>query len=207
MAIQRDYILRLIEMMGEFFRRLAEIADEWERGRELNDACRDQCGLSLDAAMTLSDETLMGLLPPRALLTLSEITYLKAKSIAMDEIEREQLYLRTLRLLASLHEEETLCEARGMRLRELMDACAEQMEAADYLSCARFFLSGVRLEDCEDAVFMAVELKSDPSFCIQQGKEIFQEMLHLPESVLLPGGMTRDDVKSAMDDLEAWGKA
>lgn len=207
MAIQRDYVLRLIEMMGEFFRRLAQITDEWEKGRELNESCRDQCGLSLDAAIALSDDTLMGLLPPRALLTLSELFYLKAKSIAMDEMERDQLYLRTLRLLSSLYEEETLCEARCLRLRELMDHCCDAMMTEDYLSCARFYLAGGYLTDCEDAVFMAVELTRDPDFCIQQGREMLASMLLLPESTMISGGMNRDDVMQAIEDLEAWGKA
>ena len=51
MAFQRDYVLRLIERMGEFFRRLCEMADDAEKKKKLDSACRDQCGLSLDAAL------------------------------------------------------------------------------------------------------------------------------------------------------------
>ena len=204
MAFQKDYVLRLIEMMGDFLRRLKMIGQEWQRDMEINMLCRDQCGLSLDAAEGLSEETLMELLPPRGLLTLSELMYLRAEAVAMDELARQRLYLRTLRLLSSLHEEETLCEERGVRLRKLMDLCGEEMEISDYLSCARFFLSGERLTDCEDAIFMAVELAREPGDVIREGRGLLMAMLQLPDSALILAGMPRQDVIRAIEDLEAW---
>ena len=53
---QRDYILRMIEMMGDLMRRVKELMDELARMRLLEEACRRQCGLPLSALETLSTE-------------------------------------------------------------------------------------------------------------------------------------------------------
>lgn len=207
MAFQRDYVLRMIEMMGDLLRRLKMLGTDFLRQMELDAACRDQCGLPLDAAADLSRDTLAELLPPRALFVLSELLYLKLSSTAMDADAEMQMKMHILRILSSLHEEETLCEERGRRLRELMDDCDDEMTPEDYLNCARFFLAGEHLTDCEDAVFMAVEIALDKKAPIRQGKEMLQQMLHLPETTLIPGGMTREEIRTAIDDLETWEKA
>ena len=46
---QRDYILRMIEMMGDLMRRVKELMDELARMRLLEEVCRRQCGLPLSA--------------------------------------------------------------------------------------------------------------------------------------------------------------
>lgn len=204
MAFQRDYVLRLIEMMGEFFRRLKKITRGAERHLALNIACREQCGMSLDAALALSDETLEQLLPPRGLLILSELLYLRARTMDLHPMDRDGVLLRTLRLLSSLYAEEALCAERSPRLKELMQACAADLTEEDYLRCARFFLAGDYLEDCEDAIFNGLELARDPADAIAQGKEMLESMLLLPDSTLIPAGMPREDVFSALNDLEAW---
>lgn len=207
MAFQRDYVLRMIEMMGDLLRRLKHLGTDLLRRVELDDACRDQCGMPLDVAAELSRETLMELLPPRALFMLSELMYLRLSTTEMDEETRLRWKLHILRLLSALHEEETLCEERGGRLRELMDECSDEMLPEDYLNCARFFLAGEHLTDCEDAIFMAVEMARDKQACILQGKEMLQIILHLPDTTLIPGGMNRDEILAAIEDLETWEKA
>lgn len=207
MAFQRDYVLRMIEMMGELFRRLGDLMDEKERIRALDAVCRDQCGLSLDAALALREETITALLPPRGLLSLSELSYLQAQCTARDEERRQALLLRTLRLLCSLYGEEVLCVERSLRLRELMDACADALSAEDYLGCARFFIAGEHFDYAEDAIFLAVEAARDRHVCVLQGVALLRGLLLLSDSVLTPGGLPREDVLRAIDDLEAWEKA
>lgn len=207
MAFQRDYVLRWIELMGEFFRRLYQLTNEKERDAALNAACRDQCGLSLDSAMALSPDSLIELLPPQALLAVSEFLYMRAKVVVKDMALKDRLLLRSLRLLSALHEEETLCCERSLRLKELMDDCGEQMTPEDYLACARFFLSGEKYMYCEDAIFIAVEEAREKEDIILQGTEMLNKMLALPEGALLSGGMTRQEILESIDDLEAWRKA
>jgi len=207
MAFQRDYVLRLIEMMGEFFRRLYQLSNEMDREKELDAACRDQCGLSLESVLVLSKDTLIELLPPRALLMASELMYIRASVVTVDEEKRSDHLFRSLQLLAALDEEETLCVERAMRLKELMDACAQRLSPEDYMACARFFLAGEKYDHCEDAIFLAIEEAREKAKLIIQGREMLNDMLLLPENALLSGGMTRQEVMEAIEDLEAWEKS
>ena len=47
MDFERDYILRLIHMLGDLMRRLAERMDDRERGRMLDEAAHRHCGMGL----------------------------------------------------------------------------------------------------------------------------------------------------------------
>lgn len=203
MAFQRDYVLRLIERMGEFFRRLSEMADDAEKKKKLDSACRDQCGLSLDAALKLNEETLSRLLPPQGVMMLSEMAYLRAK-LEKDEEKESAFHLLTIRLLSSLYKEEVLCAVRANRLRELMDACAPLLSPDDYMRCARFFMAGEYYAHGEDAVFLAVESAEAPGEYIEEGISLFSQLLSLPEHALTLGGLPSEDVKAAINDLKTW---
>ena len=206
MAFQRDYVLRLIEMMGEFFRRLGDMLDEKEQARALDDACREQCGFSMEAACSLSMETIEDLLPPQGILILSELTYMRARIIARDEEKKGALFLRALRLLSALSGEEALCVERSARLKELMDACQDDLTAEDYLRCARFFMAGEHFDHGEDALFLAVEAAEDKHYYVLQGRALLRALLLLPDGTLTPGGLPRAEVLRAIDDLEMWEK-
>ena len=72
---QRDYILRMIEMMGDLMRRVKELMDELAQMRLLDGASRKRCGLPLSALETLSAESLTELLSPAPRLFASELIY------------------------------------------------------------------------------------------------------------------------------------
>ena len=207
MAITHDYVMRLIEMMGEFFRRLADMASEQMQARALDEMCRDQCGLSMEAALALSEDTVESLLPPQGLFILSELTYIRAKVMVRAGEEQDRMFLRSLRLLCMLREEEPMCLARCVRLKELMDACEDLLTPEDYLRCAAFYLAGEHFDFGEDAIFLAVEGAEAPGEYAAKGRELLRGLLALPDSTLTPGGLPRADVRRAIDDLEAWGTA
>ncbi len=207
MAFQQDYVLRMIEMMGEMLRRLNRILDTRERARALDDVCREQCGLPLRSAFSLSEESLCALLPEQMLFSLSEITYLQAKIIS-DEAEKQGHYLRALRLLVLFSGDESVCRARQMRLKEIMARCGDMLEAADYLACARFFAAAGEYAACEDAVFLGAETEAGNDGAYRaQGRAILAGLLSLPDEGLLLGGLPRNEVYQAMNDLEKWEKA
>ena len=207
MAFQRDYVLRLIEMMGELFRRLGDLIDEKEQVELLDQACREQCGFSLEAACALSEQTVEELLPPQGVLMLSELTYAHAMVLAREGEKKQTLLLRTLRLLSSLYEEEVLCNERSQRLYELMEACEDDLTADDYLRCARFFMAGEHFDHGEDALFLAMDVADDPGYYALQGLALLKSLLLLPDSTLTPGGLPRADVERAIEDLKSWRRA
>ncbi len=154
---QRDYILRMIEMMGNLARRVAELMDQLEYLHQLDDESRLNCGLPLKALEELSEESLMDMLGPEPRLYASEILYLRAIEPNTYWDQKARLMLKSLRLLASLTEESLLCELRSPRLKELKQAVLSMMTVDDLLAVAGFFAEGGSFDEMEDALFQAVE--------------------------------------------------
>lgn len=93
---QRDYILRMIEMMGDLMRRVKELMDELAQMRLLEEVCRRQCGLPLSALETLSTESLTEMLSPTPRLFASELLYLRATASPARWEEGRMLRLKSL---------------------------------------------------------------------------------------------------------------
>ena len=201
MIVQKDYVLRMIEMMGEFFRRLGDMLDEKERLSALNAACREYCGMTLEAARGLDLASIGELLTPKAVFVLSEIFYLEARVRRVSDEEKAEMMLPAARLLASLSEESELCALRAVRLKEMLSACAELLTSDDYIAAARFFSAGEHFDFAEDAVFLAAECARDVPYFVLQGRAVLAQMLTLPDSTLTAGGLPRGDVARALDDL------
>ena len=163
--------------------------------------------LGLSVALALIVSYLESLLPPLGIFTLGELIYIRAQVMARAGEEKDALLLRALRLMCMVGGEEPLCVARCARLRELMDQCADQLTAEDYIRCARFFMAGEHFDDGEDAIFLAVEEAEEPDEYIRRGLDLLRGLLALPDSTLTPGGLPKEDVRRAIDDLQAWGTA
>ncbi len=78
---QHDYILRMIEMMGDLMRRVKELMDELSQMRLMDEACRRHCGLPMGALEALSAESLVELLAPTPRLFASELLYTRAEAM------------------------------------------------------------------------------------------------------------------------------
>ena len=142
MYFQKDYVLRVIEQFGFFFRRLKEKLELTEQLKDLGAFSREKIGMTPEAALALKDETLNGLLDARS--------------------------------------------------------------PDDFLACARFFLNGGYYADTEDMVFLAAQTsgKAHHDYYVQQGLALLYNMRVLPDDVLLPGGMSRQDIGESIADLQ-----
>ena len=116
MLFQRDYILRMIQMLGEFVRRLKETLDEMEKRRLLEDLCCEKCGMTLLTADGLDEKSLAQMLPPEPRLILSELYYIRARHTQMLPEDEETCLARSARLLLSLGEESLISQERKERL-------------------------------------------------------------------------------------------
>lgn len=201
MSFQRDYILRMIEMMGEFFRRLGDMMDEREQLGALDALCREHCGVPLDTARELSMETLSDLLTSQARFVLSEILFLRAQVLVNKDDQKAEDLLRCTHLMLTLCNDISFCSERSARLKELLSLCADSLTADDYLNAARFFMTGEHYDDCEDMIFLSVQCARDTHFYTLEGMALLTRMRLLPEDSLLPGGMSRADVDRAINDL------
>ncbi len=154
---QRDYILRMIEMMGNLARKVAQLMEELEYLHQLDDASRLHCGMPLRALETLSVDSLCQMLDEQPRWIASELLYLRALERHVQWEARDEMLLKSLRLLASIRRESVLCELRAPRLSELKQRCLLLMTPEDLFSCALFFSEAERYDEMEDALFQALE--------------------------------------------------
>ena len=202
---QRDYILRMIEMMGDLARKVAQLMEELEYLHQLDDASRLHCGMPLRALEELSHESLTEMMAPEPRLYASELLYLRAMERSVQWDYRDRLMLKSLRLLASLTEESVLCEIRAPRLKELKEAVLPLMSAQDLLQCARFFSEGDRYDEMEDALFQGVEAAMDESsrsMLISEGCYLLrQASLNATDTALAFCCMTREELNQAAEEI------
>jgi len=209
MDFQRDYILRMIQMMGDLMRRLAEKLEDRQRGRMLSDACREFCGMSLETGEQLEAASLREMLAPVPRFMLSELLAAKADMVAMPVGDAEELKLKALRLLSSLHEEGQLCDLRAERLVTLKVAVFPLLTAADLMDCARFFFQAEQFDQMEDALFQAVELSgSDAQESNRlEAIDLLRKASRAPENTLALCGMTSHELRQSARDLETENQA
>lgn len=204
---QRDYILRMIEMMGDLARKVAQLMEELEYLHQLDDASRLHCGLPLKALEELSYESLIEMLGPEPRLYASEILYLRAMERSIRWEAQDEMMLKSLRLLASLTDESLLCELRSPRLKELKSQVQQLLTAEDLYQCAVFFGAGDCYDEMEDSLFQAVECTNDysqRSALIENGCLLLTEAAtSATESALAYCRMTRDELNHAAWELAA----
>lgn len=204
---QRDYILRMIEMMGDLARKVAQLMEELEYLHQLDDASRLHCGLPLKALEELSHESLIEMLGPEPRLYASEILYLRAMERSIQWEAQDQMMLKSLRLLSSLTDESLLCELRSPRLKELKMQVSGLLTAQDLYQCALFFSAGDCYDEMEDALFQAVELTNEQgprSDLIENGCGLLTKAAsEATEAALAYCRMTRDELNQAAEELAA----
>ena len=204
MDYQRDYILRLIHMMGDLMRRVLKKLDDRERGRMLNDACREFCGMSLETGEALAEESLVAMLAPLPRLMMSELLYIKAATCELPVGDDDALRLRSLRLLASLHTESQLCDLRAARLTELKAGLMDELNAGDLMDCARFLSQAERYDGMEDALFQALDREEgEPrERDRQEAARMLRRAARAPERSLALCGMTAQELRASARELE-----
>ena len=204
---QRDYILRMIEMMGDLARKVAQLMEELEYLHQLDDASRLHCGMPLKALEDLSHESLMEMMAPEPRLYASELLYLRAMERSVQWDYRDRLLLKSLRLLVSLTDESVLCEIRAPRLKELKEAVLSLMTAQDLLLCAHFFSEGDRYDEMEDALFQGAEAAKDEAslkWIVEEGGQLLREAsLNATDTALAYCRMTREELNQAAQELRA----
>ncbi len=206
MFFQRDYILRMIEMMGDLMRRIRELLDDLQRMKLLDDVCHKHCGLSLEVAEKLTSGSLTDMLQPMPRLMLSEVLYAKAHTFTLLPEEKEALLHKSLHLLASLWQEGPLCELRAQRLLD-MKAAVALLSPEELMDCARFFSEAERFDAMEDALFQAVEAagpEKRPDLC-QEGTALLAAAALASEQALAFAHTSRQELLEAAKELPFMG--
>jgi hypothetical protein len=205
MDFERDYILRMIQMMGDFMRRVAEKLDDIERGRMLDAESRRLCGVPFHTGEALDTQSLTELLPPVPRFMMSELLYVKAETdTGLPYGGADALRLKALRLLASLHGEARLCDLRAARLLTLKEAVYPLLSPGDLMDCARFFAQAERYDAMEDALFQARGALTGVARAAAsaEGAALLRRAAKAPEAALALCGMGGQELREAARELE-----
>ena len=204
MFFQKDYVLRMIEMMGDFMRRIGEMLDDLHRLRLLDDTCREHCGMDINAAGKLSVESIIDLLSPQPRLMMAEILYIQAMQTSLPDETREQLLYRCARLLLSLREESLLCELRQDRLKYCLLEAYALFTPRDRLEAAAFFMQAEQFGLGEDQLYEALDEASLEEYpqLLQEGQRLMESCLNVPKKRLELGGLPYAEVLESLETLK-----
>jgi hypothetical protein len=179
MYFQSDYVLRMIQMMGDFFRRLLDILDEFIKNEEYDKFIRKQCGISSETAENLSADSLIAMLPDGPRFMLSELFYVRANAFNLDDEKRADCLYKALRLLLSVGKENLLCEMRQERLLSLYDDVYENLTAEDSFAIVSFLITAEDYYKAEDVLFDALNSFSgaDYAMLLEKGIAAYEKLM------------------------------
>lgn len=202
---QQDYIMRMIEALGDFLRRLKGTVLDLDADALMDDAYKRFCGIERVLAEQMDVDTLSELLPPDRLLALSELTTYRAERFA-SSLHTDQLaalYHRALTLLIRVSDMEvaTLFEKRALELLEYAEALLTSGDCASVISF--FFLAGA-FDMGEDFLFESMDYYTNTAQrqeIYEAGLAFYDKLDSLSDAALSTGEFTRCEISEGRTDL------
>lgn len=199
---ERDYIMRMIQMMGDFFRRIADMVDDRERALLIDAQARQHCGMPLATAEALEPDMLAELLPPAQRFVMSELLHTKGRACAsLPAAHREALLLQSLRLLSTLNGDQFA--QRAAQLQTLKRELYVRLTAPDLMRCARFFAQAEAFDAMEDALFQALAFLAGEDWltAADEGMLLLRRAAKTDEFTLALCNMTRQELWESAHEL------
>ncbi len=193
MYYQKDYVLRMIEMMGELMRRIRAIAHEADARKELEEISQRACGMPMFMLKTGDPQTLANLMaePQRYLAAQLLLIDAEVSSRKQTEDELLPLKLQILALFASLTEPDYLLPACD-RAVQMMEANLDQLPVETLVGLAELMERGGQYAACEDALFAASEIMPELRQIISG---FYDRLENVPDSALTLGGLSREEIE------------
>ena len=152
MLYEKDYILRVIAEMGRMLRGMRDAATGEIRRAMMDAAIRSQCGLSLKAACSMEEDSLIALLPEEPRLRLSLLLAGWADMCGHDA----PLQARSLRLMISL-QDDAMAGTLAEKAYGLLKGSLDELRAEDVYACGQFLRRSSRYDLMDSAVFFLWE--------------------------------------------------
>lgn len=193
MYFQKDYILRMIEMIGELARRIKAKLSEADARQELTQVAQQACGMPLSLLRTSDPDSLAAMLsePQRYLAAQLLVIAEEVDARTMAEDELLPLRIQTLSLLSTIHEPDYVgpaCEQASRILRENL----AQLPVESLVSAAALFERGGQYALAEDAYYAAMEASAGHESLLLA---FYDRLLAMDEHLLLAGGLTHEEVQ------------
>ena len=194
MYFQRDYILRMIEMIGEIARRILDEAREEDARAELDEISRKASGMPLKMLKTADVATLETLLSPDQRYLCAELLLIGAQVDARTQPDEtiNPARAQALSLLATLQNPDYLpraCDRAHAAMEEMLDF----LTPAELTALAALFERGDRFAAAEDAFWAAEDRTALAAF--------YRRMLAMDDAALRAGNLPREEILEAMRDI------
>lgn len=187
MYFQRDYILRMIEMLGEFLRDVLDMARDADALHELDEVSRKASGLPLTLLKTADVPTLESLLSPEQRYLCAELLLASAQVDARTQPDEETAPTRAqaLMLLCTLQSPDYVPRACD-RAHTVMEPMLAWLSPQELLALADLFERGGAYAACEDALYASGERSLLAAF--------YGRMLTLDDRALCAGNLPREEI-------------
>ena len=194
MYFQRDYILRMIEMIGEIAGRILDEAREEDARAELDEISRKTSGMPLKMLKTADVATLETLLSPEQRYLCAELLLIGAQVDARTQPDEtiNPARAQALSLLATLQTQDYLpraCDRAHAAMEEMLDF----LTPAELTALAALFERGGRFAAAEDALWAAEDRKALAAF--------YRRMLAMDDAALCAGNLPREEILEAMREI------
>lgn len=199
MYFQKDYVLRMIEMMGELVRKIGAMMREADAREELSEIAQKACGLPMEMLRSGDTETLAGLLeePQRFLAAELVLISLEVDRRTVPEETLLPLYQQALALYSTLADPDYVLPA-GERVATILSDHLDQLPVASLLRAARLLERAGKYASAEDALYAATEI--DPENAISL-RAFYDRLSALSDAALLAGGLSRAEIDEGRASL------
>lgn len=199
MYFQRDYVLRMIEMIGELARRLLAKGDALMARQEINEIAQKACGLPVTMLETGDPAMLRDLLEEPQRFLAAELISIATKINERSQTDDELLPLRmqALALYGSLRDPDYLIAACE-RAKQILSDYLDQLPVESLETAAGLLEAGGEYAAAEDAFYAMYE--KDPA---QRplAQSYYERLSRLDDRALLAGGLTRAEISEGIASL------
>ena len=199
MFFQRDYVLRMIEMLGELIRRICSILREADARQELDEISGKACGMPMAMLRTTEPEPLTELLGEAQRYLVAELLLIDMEISRRTQMEDALLPVRiqAISIFASITDIDYVLPACD-RVAKLLEGFLDELPLEVLLLAAGLSERGGRYATAEDALFAALSL----SPVVRDEAEAFYGRLGaLSDQALLEGNFSRDEIAEGLAAL------
>jgi len=200
MYFQKDYVLRMIEMLGEMMRRIGALAEEADARAELNEISGRACGMPMAMLKTADPDALAELLGEAQRFLAAELLAIDLQVSRRKHTEDELLptVQQALSLYASLFEPDYLLPACD-RASRMMEGALDVLPADTLLSVALLEERGGQYAAAEDALFAAY---AKAPRLRPEAEAFYGRLFRLSDAELKAGGFSREEIGEGLSALK-----
>ncbi|MDP4179304.1 MAG: DUF6483 family protein [Bacillota bacterium] len=214
--IKNDYILKIIEAIGDFLKRIVELLSKEEfidAENEMNETMQRLSGLSADTVEVLSYEQLISLMKldwetgnNKCLVIGIILTKKGDKAALMNDTDKScNYYFKALNILINTFD--TDVDERLTKYFSFIDYLIDKLEEYEFSleldeKILKYYEYISRYDKAEDLLFDMLEKNNWDQSLVISGVQFYERLLEKDEDELVNGNLPIDEVKQGIEDLK-----